>query len=89
MARDEFVTLTDVRVRLHELIRDLEERNVLLLRHGKPVGVMVGYEAYNALLERVEELEDQVAVYEAEREDPGLNVPWRTVKAESGHLVAE
>jgi prevent-host-death family protein len=89
VAREELVSLTEARVRLHELIKELEEKNVLLLRHGKPVAVMVGYEAYEGILEHIEDLEDRLAAHEVESDDVGLNVPWDKVKAESGLLAHE
>lgn len=89
MPREELVSLTEARVRLHELIKELDEKNVLLLRHGKPVAVMVAYGTFEAMLERVEDLEDRLAVHEAEAEGPDLNVPWEKVKAEAGLLTPD
>lgn len=86
MAGQELVTLTDVRLRLQELIKGLEGKEVVVLKHGKPVGVMVGYAAYQSLLDRIEDLEDTVAIYEARAEGPGMTVPWEKVKAEAGLL---
>jgi PHD/YefM family antitoxin component YafN of YafNO toxin-antitoxin module len=82
----ELVTLTDVRLRLHELLKDIGSKELVLLRHGKPVGVMVGFDAYQSLLSRIEDLEDKLAVLEARDELPGMNVPWEKVKAETGLL---
>lgn len=89
MHGEELVTLTEARVRLHELVKDLEAANVVLLRHGKPVGMMVGYEHYASLLARIEDLEDRIAVHEARAEGPDMAVPWDKVKAESGLLTAD
>lgn len=89
MHGEELVTLTEARVRLHELVKDLEESNVVLLRHGKPVGMMVGFEHYRALLERIEDLEDVIAVHEARAEGTDLAVPWDRVKAASGLIATD
>lgn len=78
---EQLVGLTEARIRLHELVRDLEEGNVVLLRHGKPVGMMVGYEHYYALLSRIEDLEDKLSLFEATAEGPDMVVPWDKVKS--------
>ena len=38
---------------------------VYVIQHGKPKAVLVKYEEYEALLEKVEDLEDMVAMREA------------------------
>ncbi|MFN2609534.1 MAG: type II toxin-antitoxin system Phd/YefM family antitoxin [Actinomycetota bacterium] len=78
--------LTDARVRLHELIRQVATRNVLLLRHGRAVAVLMGYERYEAILERIEDLDDSLSVYEAAREPAGMNVQLDKLAAETGLL---
>jgi len=86
MQGQQLVTLTDVRLRLQELIRGLDAKELVLLKHGKPVGVMLGYGVYQALLGRIEDLEDKLAVYEARDDLPGMDVRWDKVKAETGLL---
>lgn len=82
--KEELVPLTEAKARIHELVRGLDDHDVLLLRHGHPVGVMTSYTAHQELLERIEDLEDRLAVYEAREEAPDLRIPWEKVKAESG-----
>lgn len=77
------VPLSEAKVRFHALVRELSEREVLLLRHGKPVGVMIGFAAYPTL-ERLEELEDRLAVFEAREEGADARAAWAKVKAEAG-----
>ena len=89
MHGEELVTLTEARVRLHELVKDLADGNIVLLRHGKPVGMMVGYEHYGALLARIEDLEDVISIYEARDEGSDLAVPWDKVKADAGLIAAD
>lgn len=55
MRNVEFVPVTEARKRLLELIKGLPDRNVLLLKHGRPVGVMIDYSAYESLRRRLEE----------------------------------
>jgi hypothetical protein len=84
MHGDALVTLSEAKVKLHEIVRDLPERNVLMLRYGKPVAAVLSFDRYNALLDRIEDLQDRVAVYEAREEGDDLTVGWDKVKAEAG-----
>lgn len=88
MGREEMVPLTEARMRLYQLVRGLPDRDVLLLRHGRPVAVLIDYEAYVDLLEGIEDLKDRLAVFEGREESSDMNVPWEKAKAELG-LVAE
>jgi PHD/YefM family antitoxin component YafN of YafNO toxin-antitoxin module len=82
----ELVTVSEAKVKLHEVIRGLAAKTTFLLRHGKPVAAMLSYEAYSSLMDRIEDLEDRVAVYESQGEGSDMKVPWEKVKAESGLL---
>jgi prevent-host-death family protein len=77
---DRLVSLTEARKRLHELVRDLEEARVVLLRHGRPVAMMVSSDEYDALRSRIEDLQDKLSVFEAAAEGPDMVVPWEKVK---------
>lgn len=44
--------LSEAKTRLHELLKDAERRDLVLLRHGRPVGALLGYRRYRALLDR-------------------------------------
>ena len=85
--REGLVTVSEAKIRLHEIIRSLANRAVLLLRHGKPVAAMLSYNAYIALLDKIEELEDRLSVYEASAENADMAVPWEKVQAEAGLLA--
>ena len=39
---------------------------IIITRHGRPVGYLINYEAFNRLLERLEDLEDIRLMHEAE-----------------------
>jgi prevent-host-death family protein len=83
---EELVTLSEAKIRLHELAKSVTEQTFLLLRHGKPVAALLGIERYQSLLSRIEDLEDQLAVIESRDEPSDMKVPWEKVKAESGLL---
>lgn len=64
--KDALVPLTEARSRIYDLIRQvLPQRNVVLLRHGRPVGVLMDPTRYEQLLDRLETLEDEISVWEA------------------------
>jgi prevent-host-death family protein len=82
----ELVTLSDAKVRLHELVRDLSERDVLLLRHGRPVAAMISFPKFEALMEKLEDLQDRIALLESAEEPSDMMVPWEDLKTESDRL---
>ncbi len=83
MSKETLVPLSEAKIKLHELVRDLPERDVLLLRHGRPVGFMTSYSGWQALLDRLEDLEDRLAVQESREESPDARTSWEAVKAET------
>lgn len=86
--REDFVTVSEAKIGIHKIIAGLADRSaVLLLRHGKPVAALLDYSRYVGLLNRIEELEDQLAVVEAQRDVSNrMTVGWEKVKAEAGLL---
>lgn len=48
----ELLPLSEAKTRLHALVRDLGGRDVVLVRYGRPVGVLLGFRRYRELLER-------------------------------------
>jgi PHD/YefM family antitoxin component YafN of YafNO toxin-antitoxin module len=86
---EDLVTISDAKVRLHELLRGLGERNVLLLKYGRPVAALLSYKRFTRLLDRLEELEDRVALLESARKPDDMMVDWNKVKAEAGLLGEE
>jgi len=63
------VPFTEARARLTELLDEVNERHehVVITRNGRPAGVMLSNEEYEALAETLEVLEDEEAL-EALRE---------------------
>ena len=47
----ELLPLSEAKTRLHELLKDAERRDLVLLRHGRPVAALIGYRRYRALLD--------------------------------------
>ena len=61
------VTVSELKVRLGALMAELEEKGVPLYvtQHGKPKAVMARYDEYEALLTKLEDMEDLLAMQES------------------------
>ncbi len=70
---DRVVSITEARATLPDLLVEATQREVFILRHNKPVGVLLNPAKYEALLDRLEDLEDSLAVVTA---DPADSIPW-------------
>lgn len=70
---DRVVSITEARATLPDLLVETTEREVFILRHNKPVGVLLDPAKYEALLDRLEDLEDSLAVATA---NPTDSIPW-------------
>jgi len=61
------VTVSELKVKLGALMAELEEHGIPLYvtRHGKPKAVLTRYDEYEALLKKVEDLEDILVMKES------------------------
>lgn len=59
---DRLVPISEARATLGELVDAAREEEVFIVRHSRPVGVLLGIDKYRALLDRLEDLEDALAV---------------------------
>ena len=61
------VTVSEPKVKLGALMAELEKRGVPLYvtQHGKPKAVLARYDEYEALLRKVEDMEDLLAMKES------------------------
>ena len=61
------VTVSELKIKLGALMAELEEQGVPLYvtRHGKPKAVLARYDEYEALLRKIEDMEDFLAMQEA------------------------
>lgn len=79
---ENIVPITDAKARLPELVRTAESEDVFIVRHGRPAAVLIGVDRYEAMLDRVEDLEDRLSVYEARDGEPTIELG--KLKAELG-----
>jgi len=61
------VTISELKVKLGDLMAELEQQGVSLYvtRYGKPKAVIARYDEYGALLRKIEDLEDMLAMKES------------------------
>lgn len=74
------IGISEAKGRLAELVRDSDDHDVTLLRHGRPVAVLVSTPRYEALLERLEDALDRLSVHERD----GVTMDFDKLTAELG-----
>lgn len=81
---DKLVPLTEAKNHLHEIVRQAQDDNVVILRHGRPVAVVISPSTLDGLLEEIEDLKDRLSVMESRLDADDMRVPWEKVKVELG-----
>lgn len=68
MITTRILPVREVREKMSQLLNETAKGGepIIITRHGRPVGYLINYEAFNNLLERLEDLEDIRAMREAE-----------------------
>jgi len=85
MITTRILPVREVQEKMSQLLNETAEGGepIIITRHGRPVGYLINYEAFNRLLERLEHLEDIHAMHEAE-------ATWRAGEGrDSEEFVAE
>ncbi len=61
------ITVSELKTKLASLIEELEDRGfpMYVTQHGKPRAVLTRYDDYEAMLQKIEDLEDLLAMKEA------------------------
>ena len=61
------ITVTELKVKLGALMAELEAQGIPLYvtQYGKPKAVLTRYDEYEALLKKIEDLEDMLAMKES------------------------
>jgi prevent-host-death family protein len=60
----ELIGVSEARDRLKELVDEVQNRDVIVLRHNRPVALLVAPDRVERLLDRIEDLEAQVGLLE-------------------------
>lgn len=76
------VPVSQARLHLVDLIEQADDEDVLILKHGHPVGVLLSHAGYERLLDDVEDLEDELSVLKAGSDGPAI--PLAKLQSELG-----
>ena len=80
--------VSNLRSELSSFLKDLDDGPVLILSHSRPAAVLIEAETFDAIVEKIELLEDIIdgrrAIAEI-REDPDLKVDAEEVFERLGH----
>lgn len=79
------LSISDARAELSYAIAQAEKKPVTIVRHGKPVAVLITPSLYERFVESMEELED-IAAFDAAVNDGDPSIPWEQVKKDLGLL---
>lgn len=77
-AMDTIVGITEFRDQAKRLVDQLGDDNIVVVRHSRPVAILMHPDRLERLLTRVEDLEDEIAVLSA----TGDTVPFDVAKKE-------
>jgi prevent-host-death family protein len=69
------IPITEAKARLAELVAKSDGEDVVLTRHGKPAAVVLSATRHEALIERLEDLEDSLEIARAKTAGEPT-VPW-------------
>jgi prevent-host-death family protein len=88
MRTPELIGVSEARDRFKDLVDEVQKRDVVVLRHNRPVALLVAPDRIERLLDRIEDLEDHVALLE-HRLNPDDVVPLKEAIAEAKRELAE
>jgi antitoxin YefM len=80
------IPVSELREQLAAVIDELgvHGKAIKLTRHGQPVAVLMGYEAFEALLDDLDNADDYRALAEHDAADEHDTIPWELVKHDLG-----
>jgi prevent-host-death family protein len=79
------LTISDARADLAQAVARANKNPVTILRHGKPVAVLINPSLFEKFIESIEELED-IAAFDEALSDKDPTIPWEQVKKDLGLL---
>jgi prevent-host-death family protein len=80
------IPVSELREQLAGVIDDLATHGkaIKLTRHGQPVAVLIGYEAFEALLDDLDDADDYRALAEYDAAEDHDTIPWELAKKDLG-----
>lgn len=79
------LSISDARADLAKAITRAKKNPVTILRHGKPVAMLINPSLFERFVESIEELED-IAAFDEAVSDKDPTIPWEQVKKDLGLL---
>jgi len=77
------ISISDARENLSAAVGDSRKKPVRILKHGKPVAVLINPSMYEKFVDSMEELED-IAAFDEAISDKTPGIPWQQVKKDLG-----
>jgi prevent-host-death family protein len=86
MASSGCIPVSELREQLAAVVDELATHGkaIKLTRHGQPVAVLMGYEAFEALLDDFDDADDYRALAEHDAAEDHDTIPWEVVKRDLG-----
>jgi len=80
------IPVSELREQLAAVIDELATHGkaIKLTRHGQPVAVLIGYEAFEALLDDLDDADDYRALAEYDAAEDHDTIPWELAKKDLG-----
>jgi prevent-host-death family protein len=83
-----YLTITEARQNLLDLLDQVEDEPVIITKHGKPVMVTLSFKKYESILETLSILADQQFAEHLEESiaqaEQGETISWEEAKAKLG-----
>lgn len=79
------LSISDARADLAKAINRAKKNPVTILRHGKPIAILINPSLFERFVESIEELED-IAAFDEALSDKDPTIPWEQVKKDLGLL---
>ena len=78
----EIIPISEAKARLNALVDHSDVEDITLTKHGRAAAVILSQARYDELLERLEDLEDTLAI----RDAPGDTISWGQARRELDRL---
>lgn len=80
------IPVSELREQLAAVVDDLAAHGkaVKLTRHGQPIAVLMGYEAFEQLLDDLDDADDYRALAEHDEAEDHDTIPWELAKRDLG-----
>lgn len=78
------ISIKDAKAKLNEVVRRVDERPVVLLRHSSQAAVLLSVGYWRALMREIEDLRDRLALHRAREVPADMRIPHDKLMAELG-----